>query len=112
MGFIWETSFVAFAMLTSLFGGGTAYMAGRGLALTWQPFGQVVLYMLLMGAGVRFLQFALFEGKLLSLYFYAVDTSVLMALAALGFRLTRARQMATRYAWLYRSTSPLTWSEH
>ena len=110
MGLIWETSLTAFVMLTCLFGGGAAYMAGRGLALTWQPFRQVVLYMLLLGAGVRFLQFALFEGTLLSVHYYAVDTSVLMAFAALGYRLTRTRQMAARYSWLYRRTSPLSCS--
>jgi hypothetical protein len=111
MGVIWETSFASFALLTCVVGGATAYMAGRGLALTWQPVRQVVLYMLLMGAAVRFLQFALFDGTLLSSHFYLIDTSVLMAFALLGFRLTRARQMTARYSWLCQATSPLTWSK-
>ncbi len=111
MGLPWETSGVAFAVLTCLLGGAAAYMAGRGLALTWQPLLRLVLYMLVMGAGLRFLHFALFDGTLLSLHYYAVDTAILIAAAGLGYRLTRVRQMATRYRWLYRRSSPLTWSE-
>ena len=47
-------------------------------------------YMLILGAAVRFLHFALFEGTLLSLQFYAVDTVVCLIFGLLGFRVTRA----------------------
>ena len=30
-------------------------------------------------------------------------------MSALGWRMTRAGQMATQYYWLYERTSPLTW---
>lgn len=110
MGHIWEVSAAAFLILDCLVAGGAAFMAGRGMALTWQPFWRVALYMLILGAATRFLHFALFDGTLLSLYYYAVDTTILMLAAGLGFRLTRARQMAMRYGWLYRRSSPLTWS--
>ena len=36
---------------------------------------------------------------------------VLFLLAGLGFRLTRARQMAGQYGWLFERTGPLTWRE-
>jgi hypothetical protein len=39
---------------------------------------------------VRFTHFALFEGTLLSLHYYFVDTIVLMAIAFAGWRVARA----------------------
>ena len=50
-----------------MIGGGAAWLAGRAIAQTWRPFWQVVVYMLLLGAAVRFVHFALFEADLLSL---------------------------------------------
>jgi len=58
---------------------------------------------------VRFVHFALFEGTLLSLPSYGADTFYLVIVSALGWRMTRAAQMATQYYWLYERTSPLTW---
>jgi len=53
--------------------------------------------------------YALFDGMLLSPYYYAVTYAVLMAAAVLGFRVMRTTQMVTQYRWLYERTSPLTW---
>ena len=106
-----ETSAIAFLLLTILVGCGSAFMAGRGLALTWQPFARVALYMLMMGAALRFLHFALFEGTLLDPHYYVSDTALLILAAGLGYRLTRTRQMTSRYGWLFRRSSPLSWSE-
>jgi hypothetical protein len=38
-----------------------------------------------------------------------VDVIVIGALASLGYRFTRAGQMATQYGWLYRRAGPLSW---
>ena len=51
---------------------------------------------LLLGGGLRFLHFALFEVELLSVHYYLTDTLVLIAMASLGFRLTRVGQMITQ----------------
>ncbi|MBI1384881.1 MAG: hypothetical protein GC150_08230 [Rhizobiales bacterium] len=114
MGIIWEKSFIIFLFITLILGGGAAWMTGRALARGWAPFWQAALYMLLLGAAVRFFHYGLFapprEGTLLSLHYYAVDTAILIALAWLGYQSTRATQMATQYGWLYRKTSPLTWT--
>ena len=68
---------------------------------------------------VRFLHWGLFldkpldvyKGDIFSIRFYLVDTAILMLASNLAFRLTRARQMATQYRWLYRRTGPLSWEK-
>jgi hypothetical protein len=110
MGILWEKSGTGFLILTCLLGGGAAWMSGRALARGWRPYWKLLVYMVLLGAAVRFFHWALLQETLLSLWFYVVDTLVLVVLASLGFRATMAAQMATRYPWLYRRTSPLTWT--
>ena len=48
-------------------------LAGRAIASTWRPYWYVIAYMLLLGAGVHFLHFALFAGDILSLPSYLAD---------------------------------------
>ncbi len=64
---------------------------------------------LLLGGAVRFLHFALFEGKLLSLPYALVDTAVCLAFGLLGFRLMRVSQMVTRYSWINERAGPFAW---
>lgn len=120
MGLIVEKSYAAFFIVTVLLGGGAAFMTGRALARAWKSFARLVFYICLLGVAVRFLHWGLFldatfeswrqaQGSLLSLHYYVVDTAVLIAAAALGYRLQRAEQMATQYGWIYERTSPLTW---
>jgi hypothetical protein len=102
-------SLLQILLVTGVIGGGAAFLAGRAIAQTWRPFWNVLLYMAMLGAGVRFVHFALFEATLLSPASYTVDTLYLVAVGALAWRMTRAAQMATQYYWLYERTSPLTW---
>lgn len=112
MGGLYETeSALQVIMITCVIGGGAAALAGRAIASTWRPAWHVAVYMLLLGAGVRFLHFALFQGNILSVPSYVVDTMYLMAVAGVAFRATRAAQMARQYPWLYAKTGPLTWRE-
>ena len=106
-----ETNFWIFFFLTGVFGGGAAFLAGRALAQKWRPVWQTVLYMLLLGVAVRFFHYALFDGRLLSLYYYLLTYAVLVGAASLGYRMMRTTQMVTQYPCLYRRTSPLTWRE-
>ncbi len=92
-----------FLLVTVVLGGSAAWQAGRAIAQTWRPWLQVVLYMVILGAAVRFIHFALFDGVLLSLPAYALDTAVAIGCAALGFRTARARQMARQYGFLGRA---------
>lgn len=100
-----------FLMLTVLFMGGCAAMTGQALARTWRPGWQVLPYGLLLGLGDRFLAFAMFKGQLLSGGAYLRDALLLVVIAALVYRTTRARQMVTQYPWLYRRNGPFGWKE-
>ena len=111
MGIIYETGFGVFLLVTVVLGGGTAFSSGRAVALTWKPPLHMVTYCLLLAAAARFIHFSLFGGTLLSPHYFLVDLIVLLVFAALGFRLTRARQMAGQYGWLYERTGPLTWRQ-
>jgi hypothetical protein len=120
MGLFVEKSYAAFFIITVVIGGGIAFLTGRALARSWKPYGFLVFYILLLGLAVRFMHWGLFmdatfeswrdmQGSLLSLQFYLVDSAVLMAMAALGYRLQRVQQMTTQYRWIYERTGPLSW---
>jgi hypothetical protein len=98
-------------MITGVIGGGAAALAGRAIAATWRPAWHVAGYMLLLGAGVRFLHFALFQGNILSLPSYVADTAYLILVSGIAFRATRAAQIVRQYPWLYARTGALTWRE-
>jgi hypothetical protein len=66
--------------------------------------------MLILGAAVRFIHFALFDGTLLSPQFYAVDTVICLLFGYLGFRITRVAQMTTQYRWINERAGLLRWS--
>jgi hypothetical protein len=96
----------AFLLVSVVLGGGAAWLAGRAIAQTWRPWWQGMLYMFVLGAAVRFIHFALFDGKLTDFAGYARDTAVAIAFAAAGFRTTRARQMARQYSFLAKAAAP------
>ena len=104
-------SFLQVLFVTGIIGGGAAWASGRAIAETWRPLRQVVLYMFLLGAAVRFAHFALFQGELLSLASSLADTLYLLPVGGLAWLLTQTRRMVTQYRWLYERTSPLTWRE-
>jgi hypothetical protein len=97
--------------VTGIIGGGAATLAGRAIALTWRPYWYVLAYMLLLGAAVRFLHFALFSAHILAPESYLADTLYVMMVASISFRITRTNQMARQYPWLYERTGPFTWCE-
>lgn len=97
--------------VTGILGGLAAWATGRAIADTWRPYYQLVAYMLLLAAAVRFIHFALFEAELLTLPSYLADALYLTAVGSLAFRVTLAYRMATQYRWLYERTSPVTWRE-
>jgi hypothetical protein len=92
-------------------GGLAAWLSGRAIALTWRPLWHAVGYMLLLGAAIRFIHFALFEADLLSVVDFAIDTGYLVAVACLAWQVTRTTQMVTQYPWLYERAGPLSWRE-
>ncbi|MEZ5827876.1 MAG: hypothetical protein R3D01_05575 [Hyphomicrobiales bacterium] len=109
MTWLSDDGFGVFMVLTVIIGGGAAFLSGRGLAHGWKPFWRVFFYMALLAAAVRFFHYALFDGNLLSPYYYVITYAILLAAGCLGFRAMRTTQMVTQYRWLYVRTSPLTW---
>ena len=104
-----EDSLGVFLLVTVVLGGGAAAPAGRAVALTWRPWWQVLVYMLMLGAAVRFIHFALFNGTLLSIHYYTVDTLVCMAFGFAGFQAARARRMVVQYPWINEPDGPIRW---
>jgi hypothetical protein len=104
-----EQSLGVFVLVTICMGGGAAWLAGRAIAATWRPWWHIALYMLLLGLAVRFLHFALFDSKFLSLHYYLVDYAFCLGFGLLGFRLMRVTQMVNRYGWINRRSGLLGW---
>jgi hypothetical protein len=104
-----EPSAWLFLLVTVVLGGGAAWMTGRACAQTWRPALVLALYLVVLAAAVRFIHMALFQGTLLSLHYYIVDLVVIQIIGALGYRYTRARQMATKYGWLFEPSGPMNW---
>ena len=104
-----EDSLGVFLLVTVVLGGGAAALAGRAVALTWRPWWQVVIYMLMLGAAVRFIHFALFGGTLVSIHYYAVDSLLCLAFGFAGFQAARARRMVAQYPWINEPDGPLRW---
>lgn len=98
-----------FVFLTVVLGGGAAALTGRAIAATWRPWWHVLPLMLLLGAAVRFLHFALYGDTLLSLTDYATDTAVCLLFGLAGFRLTRVSQMVTSYRWINERAGLYRW---
>ena len=110
-GILYEEEYASlFVLVTVIMGGGAAWLAGRAIASTWRPWWHVAFYILILGAAVRFIHFALFEGTLLSPQFYAVDTVVCLIFGFLGFRATRVAQMTTQYSWINDRAGFLRWA--
>ena len=78
-----------------------AFATGQGVAVTWRPWRQIVLYSALLSAGLRFFDYALSGGELWSVGGFLFGWLVQFAVASLAFQLTRARQMVRQYPWLY-----------
>lgn len=104
-----EQSIGLFFLITCLLGGWAAWMTGKACAQTWRPYYVLIGYMLPLGLAVRFIHYALFDGTLLSLHYYLVDTIVLIIIGSFSFRYTRTNQMIRQYSWLYERASLLTW---
>lgn len=100
--------FVFLGMTVVLFGLG-AFLTGEAIAQTWRPSWQLVVYALLLAAGDRFLQFALFDAELLAPLGYLLDAVVLLAIAWTAWRLTLARLMVVQYPWLYERSGLFGW---
>ncbi len=104
-------TFPVFLGVTVVLMGGAGYLTGQALARGWRPVWQVVGYGVLLGFADRFLTFSLFDGALLTPVGFAIDTTVILAFALLGYRITFVAKMVVQYPWLYRRSGLLNWRE-
>ena len=104
-----ENALWIFILVTIVLGGGASALAGRAIAATWRPVWQVVAYGFILGIAVRFIHFSVFNGTLVSLHYYLVDTACCIAFGLLGFQASRAAQMVTQYRWLMEPAGWLRW---
>jgi hypothetical protein len=114
---------VSLVVLTIIMFGGGGFMMGQALADTWRPWWQILPYSALMALGNNFLGFALFDGAFFidslfskntkplseAILEYVIDFAVILAFAALGYRLTQVRKMPAQYPWLYERVGPFQW---
>lgn len=107
----WMANLEVFIGITVVLGGTAAFLTGRAIALSWRPAVVLIAYMAILAGAARFIHFALFDGVLLSPSYYLVDFLVVLAFAGLGYRMTRAHQMATQYRWLYHRFGPFGWRQ-
>lgn len=104
-----ERSLGIFFLVTVAMGGGAAFLSGRAVAATWRPWWHLLLLILVLALAVRFIHFALFQARMLSLHYYLVDYAVCLAFGLLGFRLMRVRQMVGRYRWINERAGLFGW---
>ncbi len=104
-------SLPVFIGVTVVLFGGASWMTGRALAIGWRPLWQALPYGMLLGLGARFLTFALFEGRFLSLRGYLISTAILLLVILLAYRLHRVSQMVRQYPWMYERRGPFAWRE-
>ena len=98
-----------FIGVTVILAGGAAWMMGQSLAKTWRPVWQVFIYALLLGLADRFMIYALFDGELLSLQGFIVDSATLLIIGLIAWRVNQVKMMIKQYPWLYRRVSYFHW---
>ncbi len=98
-------------LFTLVLVGPASFAMGHGMAITWRPWRRTILYSAFLSAGVRFLDYALGGGELWSVAGFLLGWAVQLAISAFAYRLTRARQMARQYPWLYQRKGLLGWEE-
>ena len=91
--------------------GPASFAMGHAMAITWRPWRRIILYSALLSAALRFLDYALAHGELWSVAGFLLGWVVQLAFSAFAYRLTRARQMARQYPWLYQRKGLLGWEE-
>jgi hypothetical protein len=103
------TTLLHFLLINLMLGCGCAWLAGQAIAQTWRPPVMVLGAAVLMGLAVRFVHFVLFGEPLLAPLVFGIETLVLLGVALLAYRRTRALQMVRQYYWLFEPHGPLGW---
>ncbi|MBP6819771.1 DUF6867 family protein [Ferrovibrio sp. MS7] len=105
------SSLGVFIGFTLILVGGCSFLMGQAVASTWRPAWQILPYSILLALADRFLVFGLFGGQLGALLPFLTVSAVLLALAGIGFRLTRVDMMVRQYPWLYERAGLFAWRD-
>lgn len=97
--------------LVVLIGFWTAWRAGKAVAEGWETYPMVVVYSALLAFVMQFLHHALFDGPMLSAFYYIIDFVLLLIVATAGYRMRRTNQMVNNYYWLYERSSSFSWKK-
>ncbi len=100
------TSLLIFLFVTVVIMSGAACLTGQALAATWRPLPHLFFYGFLLGLTDRFLVWSLFQGELLSLSGFLIDTLLITGFAFVAYRITRVSKMVSQYPWLYERAGP------
>lgn len=103
------TSLGDFLLVSLILGGSAAWMTGKAVARGWGAVSHLVVYCVLLAAAVRFCHFALFNDELFAPLTSLAEALFLFAVAALGFRAVRRRQMSVQYGWMFVPAGVLSW---
>ena len=95
-----EASLGTFLLVTIIMGGAAGWLSGRAIALNGQARWTQIPAAIGVGAGIRFIHFALFGATFVSPQYFVVDTIFILAAAFVGYRVARQRQMARQYGFL------------
>ncbi|MEM1371044.1 MAG: DUF6867 family protein [Pseudomonadota bacterium] len=100
-----------FLTVTVVIAGAAAFATGRAVARQWKPLGLLAFYVLLLTGACRFLHYALFAQPFLDLRNVVIDFAVLLAIALIGYRFARHRQITEQYPWLFTRSGLLGWKQ-
>jgi hypothetical protein len=95
--------------LVMLIGFWTAWRSGKAAAENWSDYPVVIAYTVLLAAAMQFLHHALFDGPVISVFYYVIDFILLLIFSTAGYRFRRTNQMVNNYYWLYEKTSAFSW---
>ena len=102
---ITDVSILVSTCLTVVLIGGAALLTGRALARAWRPIWQLVLSCLGLGLVDRFFIYALFEGSLMSVSGYILDTLVVMGIGIFSYRIVHVSVVVRQYPWIFDRSS-------
>ncbi|HTH97744.1 MAG TPA: hypothetical protein VL574_10020 [Stellaceae bacterium] len=105
------TTWPVFIGLTVVLFGWAGWSTGNALAITWRPMWQLLPYGLLLAAGDRFFDYALFQNDLLSPLGYVLSAIVIFLFSIASYRMALTRKMVLQYPWLYERAGPFAWRE-
>ena len=106
-----ESSITQYVLMTLFLFGWCSFQLGKAMASTWQSLILMLFYVFLLTCFDRFLLFALFEQKLLSVIQFLIDFTTLSLIAIIAYKLTRVNYMVTQYPWKYNKSSLFSYKE-